>query len=209
MRLTVAPAASGELRAEAHTAPVEAADVFPSWERAVALRSFAFAGGLGSHKWADREALAQLEARCGERELPLLVDAGEEALEASRANLFAVHEGAVVTPPADDRILAGVARARAIEAARALEIEVREEPLALEQLIAAGEAFLTGSIRGVEPVGSLDGTRLRAPGAEASAIAAHVRQRWLGGDHDAGRIGAPAPAPGAFAQPHYVEAEPR
>jgi para-aminobenzoate synthetase/4-amino-4-deoxychorismate lyase len=113
--------------------------------------------------------------------VPLLVDKGDEVLEASRANVFAVEGETLLTPPADGRILPGVTRARAIEAAAALGIDVREEPLTRERLRRAGEAFLTGSIRGVEPVGSIDGAGLRPPGDAASSLAAELRRAWMGG----------------------------
>ena len=148
LRVTVAPAAAGELAAEAVTAAVEQASVFPSWERAVALRGFVVPGGLGAHKWADRAGLASLEADLPEGCVALLLDAGGEVLEASRANVFAVEGEVFVTPPADGRILPGVARRRAIEVARSLGAEVREEKLSSERLLAASEAFLSGSVRG-------------------------------------------------------------
>ncbi len=46
---------------------------------------------------------------------------------------------------------------RVLEIAGALGIETREEPLARDDLLAADEVFLTGSVRGIEPAASLDG----------------------------------------------------
>ena len=103
-------------------------------------------------------------------------------LEASRANIFAVDRELLITPPADGRILPGVARAAAIDSARALGIDVREERLPFDRLLAAGEAFLTGSVRGVEPVRSVGDDRLRAPGGTTTALAAEMKRRWLGED---------------------------
>ena len=152
IRLTVAPDPAGVLRADTVTASVDPGDVFPSWERAVSLRAFPVRGGLGAHKWADRAALAEMESSLPRESLPLLVDADNEVLEASRANLFALAGETLITPAADGRILPGVARARAIEAARSLGCVVREQALTIEDLVAAGQAFLTGSVRGLEPV---------------------------------------------------------
>lgn len=177
MRLTVLPGPAGDLVAAAVTAEVDPDDVFPGWERAIALRSLALPGGLGDHKWVDREALAR--AGSGQEGwLPLIVDSGEEILEASRANVFAVEGETLVTPAADGRILPGVARHRAIAIAHSLAIEVREETLTSERLLAAGEAFLTGSVRGVEPVRSLDQAELRPPGEAVAAVAAEMRRAW-------------------------------
>ncbi len=180
LRLTVAPGPPGVLGADVVTAAVDPEDVFPAWERAIAMRPFVIDDGLGAHKWADRAALASMESGEPERRLPLLLDAGGEVLEASRANVFAVEEEALITPIADGRILPGVARARVIEAARSLGIECREEALSVERLVAAGEAFLSGSVRGVEPVRSVDGAEFEGPGEATTEIAAEIRRTWLG-----------------------------
>ena len=180
LRLTVAPDAQGALAADVVTAQVDPLSVFPSWDRAIALRPFVVPGGLGAHKWADREGLAWTEATEPDGSLPLVLDNGAEVLEASRANVFAIDGDVVITPPTDGRILPGVARARAIEAARSLGIEVREQALGVDELLAAGEAFLTGSVRGIEPVRSLGENDLRRPGSASSSIAAEIKRQWLG-----------------------------
>lgn len=182
LRLTVAPRSGGGLDAEAITAAVDPDDVFPSWERAIALRPFVIHGGLGAHKWADRAGLAWTESSELDGWLPLVLDAGEEVLEASRANVFAVEHAVLITPAADGRILPGVARARAIEAARTLGLELREEALSAERLIAAGEAFLTGSVRGIEPVRSVGDAELEAPGEAVAALAAEMKRSWIGSE---------------------------
>jgi para-aminobenzoate synthetase / 4-amino-4-deoxychorismate lyase len=111
VRLTVAPGRAGVLGADAVAASVDPEDVFPSWERAIVLRPLLMRGGLGAHKWADRAGLAWTSSE-SDRCLPLVLDAGGELLEASRANVFAVEGEALITPLADGRILSGVARAR-------------------------------------------------------------------------------------------------
>lgn len=198
LRLTVAPGPLGRLRAEAEIAAVDPGDVFPSWDRATALRSLTVHRGLGSHKWADRSGPAWARSDETRGSLPLILDGGEEVLEASRANVFVVEREALVTPPADGRILPGVARARAIEAAHRLGIELREESIALKRLKAAGQAFLTGSIRGIEPVKSVDETALATPGRAAQALVAQMRQAWgslSAPDPQRPRPSGPAPSP--------------
>jgi para-aminobenzoate synthetase/4-amino-4-deoxychorismate lyase len=182
LRLTAAPRAegAGALELEVVTAPVDPENVFPAWDRAIALRPFVVERGLGAHKWADREGLARMEASEPDGALPLVLDVGEEILEASRANVFAVEDEALLTPPLDGRILPGVARARAIEAARALGLEVHERPLTAERLFAAREAFLTGSVRGIEPVAAVSGVAFEPPGEALCAVAAELRRRWVG-----------------------------
>ncbi|MGA2926863.1 MAG: aminotransferase class IV [Solirubrobacteraceae bacterium] len=180
LRLTVAPGPDDVLRRDIATAIVDRATLFPAWERAIVLRPFVVPGGLGAHKWADRAALARMESSVAEGCLPLLLDAGGEVLEASRANVFAVEGEVLITPPADGRVLPGVARARAIDAAGSLGIGVREEVLTVDRLLAAGEAFLTGSVRGVEPVRCVDDAEFEPPGDAVGAIAAAMKRNWVG-----------------------------
>jgi para-aminobenzoate synthetase/4-amino-4-deoxychorismate lyase len=176
LRLTVAPA-EDRLTTEVASTEVEPEKVFPSHDRSIALRSFVVAGGLGAHKWADRRLLERAAAATG-GELPLLIDADGTALEASRGSVFAAGEGWLATPPTDGRILPSIARRQAIEVARAEGIEAREERLTVDDLC-RGEVFLAGSVRGVEPVNSLDGVELGASGEVSARIAAGLRRRWL------------------------------
>lgn len=176
LRLTVAPG-EDRLTIEVTSTEVEPAKVFPSQDRGIALRSFVVAGGLGAHKWADRRLLERAAVATG-GELPLLVDADGTALEASRGSVFAAGRGWLATPPTDGRILPSIARRQAIEVARAEGIEAREERLTVDDL-RRGEVFLAGSVRGVEPVSSLDGVELSAPGEVSARIAAGLRRRWL------------------------------
>ncbi len=167
---------------------IDPAIVFPPRDRGPELRSQVVEDWRGGHKWADRRLLEALESDSAPA-APLLVDGDGAVLETSRANVFAVRaDGSLATPPADGRILPGVARALAIELARASSTEVAEIPLTRDDLAAAHEVFLTGSVRGVEPVRSIDGAAVGdgAPGL-ATTIAAELRRRWLG-EH------APAPS---------------
>jgi para-aminobenzoate synthetase/4-amino-4-deoxychorismate lyase len=102
-------------------------------------------GGLGEHKWRDRRLVEALEARHGG--LPLFVDADGSVLEASMANVWVVEGDALVTPPADGRILPGVTRARALALPGA-----REEPIDLDRLEGADAVLLTSSIALVRTV---------------------------------------------------------
>jgi para-aminobenzoate synthetase/4-amino-4-deoxychorismate lyase len=174
LRITIAP--GREMRVVA--SPVDPAAVFPGTARGIALRRLIVEGGLGEHKWADRRLLERAESDLPPGELPLLVDGDGSALEVSRASLFAVGDGWLATPPADGRILPGIARRRTIETAREAGIEVREEPLALASL-SGREVFLAGSVRGIEPVLALDGLALPAPGELSARVAAGLRHRWL------------------------------
>jgi para-aminobenzoate synthetase/4-amino-4-deoxychorismate lyase len=192
LRLTVVSTPDGP-RASASAVEVDPALVFPSPEHgAAALRTLRLAGGLGAHKWVDRTALAQIR----EPEVALLLDADGTVLEASRANVFAVRGGALLTPPTDGRILPGTARRALLEVAAEAGVEARERRLELEDLREAEEVFLTGSVRGLQRAGSLDGEPLPAAGEVSRRLAAGLRRRWR-----VGAAAAAAPAPAASPPP--------
>jgi para-aminobenzoate synthetase/4-amino-4-deoxychorismate lyase len=179
LRITIAPSSSkGQPAMRVIAAPIDPAAVFPGLARGIALRSFSVEGGLGEHKWADRRLLERAESDLSPDELSLLVDRDGAVLEASRASLFAVGDGWLATPPADGRILPGIARRRTIEAARGAGIEVREQSLPLAGL-SDREAFLAGSVRGIEPVLAINGAALPHSGEISARVAADLRGRWL------------------------------
>jgi para-aminobenzoate synthetase / 4-amino-4-deoxychorismate lyase len=183
LRLTLAPDRLGALDLSAVTAEVDDATVFPAPALVPALAPVTVAGGLGAHKWADRRLLDQA-AELLDGALPLIVDADGSALEAERANIFLVRDGVLATPPSDGRILPGVTRARVIEIARDLELEVAERPIPLSELTTADELFLTGSVRGVEPVGPVAGTARSTGGPLTTRIATALSRRWLSAVRD-------------------------
>ena len=184
MRVTV-DSSGGE--ATVATGGVDPADFFPGPRRGASLRSLPCAGGLGPHKWADRRRLGETAGG----PVSLLLDRDEEVLEAGRASLFIAHEGVLKTPAADGRILPGIARAGTISAAREAGVPLVEGPLTKDDLLAADEVFLTGSVRGVEPASSLDGEPLPSSGELSRRVGAGLRRRWLGAR---GAGGAPMPA---------------
>jgi para-aminobenzoate synthetase/4-amino-4-deoxychorismate lyase len=172
LRLAVAPSGAGRLRTDVLVAPVEPAAVFPGWDRSVRLQPLVVEGGLGAHKWADRRLLARAEAADPDA-VPLVLDADDCVLEASRANLFVVEDGRIFTPPADGRLLPGITRRRVLELA-----SVREEPVPLARLLAADEVFLSGSVRGIEPVYGYEQVRAWREGPVTAAVADALCERW-------------------------------
>jgi para-aminobenzoate synthetase/4-amino-4-deoxychorismate lyase len=156
--------------------PVDPALVFPEWPLALVLRSLTIRGGLGAHKWADRRRVEPAEAEHGV--VPLVVDADGSVLEGSRGNVFVVVDGALVTPRADGRILPGVTRGRVLELAAETDLEVHERDVSAADLVAATEAFLTGAVRGIEPISACDDGPAWPHGAVTTLLAAHLRRRW-------------------------------
>jgi len=99
-------------------------------------------------------ALTEAQAQAAQ-DAVLLNTAGRVA-SACYANLFAVIDGRLITPPLADGPLPGVTRGRVLAA-----LGGAEESLTPEDLARASEIFLTNSF-GVRPVGVLDG-RMLAP----------------------------------------------
>jgi len=113
---------------------------------------------------------AKMQAvRAGVDDALLLNQAGRVA-EASVANVFCVHGGALLTPSLSEGPLGGITRDSVLKLARSRGIEAREEPLTRYDLITAEEVFLTGSGAGLVSVAELDSGRIgngeRRPMAE-------------------------------------------
>jgi branched-chain amino acid aminotransferase len=101
--------------------------------------------------------LAMQEAQAkGAFEAIMLNEIGEIA-ETAGANVFMVKDGCLMTPPLDAGILPGVTRHVVLELAGGLELPVREEPVAVKDLLAANEVFITSTLKEVLPVATIDG----------------------------------------------------
>ncbi len=160
LRITVRPI-GGPLQATIEVvplppacAPAATATGARSASAAISLRPVIVPGGIGGHKWRDRRLLAELARRAdvAAGEHLLITDETGELLETDRANVFAVIDGVLLTPPADGRLLPGTTRAAVMRAARARAIKVGQKPLTLDQLASATEVFVTNAVVGVLPV---------------------------------------------------------
>lgn len=102
--------------------------------------------------------LAKRDARLkGFDDAMLLNDAGRIA-EASGANVFAVIDETLVTPPATEGALPGITRDTVLRCARDRGIGVDLRPLTRYDLLNCSEIFLAGSGAGLVAVASLDDT---------------------------------------------------
>jgi len=101
------------------------------------LHPFLLPGGLGRHKWADRR-LAGALTEMAHGATPLLVDTDGAVLEASWANVFLAEGDALITPPADGRLLPGIRRGR---------LDAAEVPFDVVRLAAADDVVLTSALR--------------------------------------------------------------
>jgi para-aminobenzoate synthetase/4-amino-4-deoxychorismate lyase len=179
LRIDVTPAADGSLHHEVQTDAVDPAIFFPPRRDGADLIPVHPPAWNGAHKWADRDWLESFEAELGEHEVAVILADDDEVLEAGRANVFAVIDGALATPPVDERILPGTARAAVLALAAELGIEAAERRLTLADLEAAEDVFLTSSVRGIRPARSLAGRPITPAGDLTERLAHELRARWL------------------------------
>jgi D-alanine transaminase len=78
-------------------------------------------------------------------------------LEATKANLFLVSKGVLRTAPNGPRILPGVTRGAAIEAARGIGLSVEERAFTVEEMYAAQEVFLASTTLWTYPLVEVEG----------------------------------------------------
>jgi len=86
----------------------------------------------------------------------LMLDPQGYLAEATGENIFIVKHGVVRTPPTSAAILAGITRDTAIQLLREHGVEVREAPIARDELYIADEVFLTGTAAEITPVREID-----------------------------------------------------
>lgn len=111
------------------------------------------------------------------------------AWEGTKANLFAFSGGTIRTAPRGPRILPGVTRGAAVEAAAALGFPVEEKPLTVEELLSAEEAFLASTTLWTYSLTEIDGRRIGdgRPGAVASRIREALQTEFAAASTAAGR----------------------
>lgn len=123
----------------------------------------------------DNVLAAREAAKRGAEEAILLNNAGSIACGA-RANLFAVIDGRLVTPPIADGVLPGIARRVVLEIAAARRLPWEEASLRPEDLARAEEVLLTNSLFEIRSVGRLD-ARTIAGRALGDRLRAEYRER--------------------------------
>jgi branched-chain amino acid aminotransferase len=109
--------------------------------------------------WAVAEAQSE-----GFDEVVLLNERGEVA-ECTAANIFAVKNGKVYTPPLNSGCLEGVTRGILLEIAPEAGVGVVEQALRPEDLYSADEVFMTSTNRNLLGVSEIAGNKIaKAPG---------------------------------------------
>lgn len=96
--------------------------------------------------------------------------------EGSGQNLFAVTDGAVLTPPIDGSNLSGITRNAVMTLAADLDIPIRECPLPREILYCADELFFSGTAAEITPIRSVDHVETGAGGI--GPVTRRIQQRF-------------------------------
>ncbi|HEY6064598.1 MAG TPA: aminotransferase class IV [Thermoanaerobaculia bacterium] len=96
------------------------------------------------------------------------------AWEGTKANLFAYSQGAIRTAPKGPRILPGVTRGAALEAAASLGLRVEERPLTVEELFSSEEVFLASTTLWTHSLTEIDGRRIGD--GQPGRVAARIRE---------------------------------
>jgi branched-chain amino acid aminotransferase len=103
----------------------------------------------------------------------LFVTPHGRVLEGPTWTFFWVRDGALLTPPLDDHILASITRACLLE-----ECDARETACTMDDVAAADEAFIASSVREVMPIAAVDEIELpAAPGPLTQQAAERLRAR--------------------------------
>lgn len=110
----------------------------------------------------------------------LLVDDQQRVWEASAANVFAMVDRALITPPESGPLLAGVTRWHVLDIARSNGLSVEERPLQWTELLSADEVFLSSTIREVVSVVEIEDHIVGegTPGRVATLLRAALQQRY-------------------------------
>ncbi|MGQ9731108.1 MAG: aminotransferase class IV [Candidatus Zipacnadales bacterium] len=116
--------------------------------------------------------LAKQEAKRAGADEAIFLDTDGNLAEATAWNLFLVNGRTLKTPSTRGPILPGITRQIVIRLARQRGLEVEEGTYAPSCLQQAEEAFLTNSLYGVVPVGTVDGTPIgqTIPGPKTSMV---------------------------------------
>jgi branched-chain amino acid aminotransferase len=115
--------------------------------------------GLKTLSYAGNMLATRIAKESGYDEA-LLVTPHGRVLEGSTWSFFWVRDGALLTPPLEDRILGSITRERILATTDAFE-----EPCTLDDLRGAEEAFIASTVRVVQPIAAIDELELpAAPG---------------------------------------------
>lgn len=121
-------------------------------------------------------ALALRHARAAGADEALFANTRGELCEGTWSNVFLLIEGKWITPPPSSGCLPGVTRAVVLELFAELGLPMSESTLSIDGLHRVESAFLTSSLREIQPVAVLDGRELRSCGTVEALMEAFRRR---------------------------------
>jgi branched-chain amino acid aminotransferase len=136
--------------------------------------------GLKTTSYAEN-ALALDRAHAAGADEALFGNTAGMLCEGTGSNVFVVIDGELVTPPKSAGLLEGVTRALVLEKHGGTE---RDTPLARFAPDQIEEAFLTSTLRGVQPIATIDGKKLATVGGPETRQAAAVYASLLANEID-------------------------
>ena len=175
---TAGVAPLGSDRGEAGPTLVVAASAMTPWPESAAVVTVPWPrnersplAGVKSTSYAENVlALARAhEHGAGEALMP---DTQGRLCEGTGSNVFAVIDGALLTPTLATGCLPGITRELVLEWSDAREVDIP-----VESLSSATEVFITSSTRDVQPVHRVDGLAYAAPGPITARVQAEFTRR--------------------------------
>jgi branched-chain amino acid aminotransferase len=119
--------------------------------------------GVKSISWLNNVWAVAEAVKDGFDEVVMLNERGEVA-ECTSANIFAVKNEKILTPPLNSGCLEGVTRGILMEIAPEAGVSVLEQALRPEDLYSADEVFISSTNRNLISVSEIAGNKIPAPG---------------------------------------------
>jgi 4-amino-4-deoxychorismate lyase len=117
--------------------------------------------------------LAHLELRNTDADQGLLLDASEHVVGGTSSNVFAVHQGQLLTPAIERAGIKGVMRRVVLAAAAEIGVPTVERDVTLADIANADELFMTNALFGVWPLASFE-DRVLARGPVTQRLMQHL-----------------------------------
>lgn len=139
--------------------------------------------GAKALSYGENVVALQLAHQAGHGEA-VFANTRSDLCEGTATNVFLIRGGQVHTPPLASGCLPGITRALVLDVCRASGIPVSEAPLPASALAEADEAFLTSSMREVQPISAVDGTPLSVTGGLLTRRIAGLYRDLVSSNHD-------------------------
>lgn len=130
-------------------------------------------------------ALAKTEALRNGYDEPIYLRRDGSVSEASGANIFAIKDQTIYTPPLSNSILSGITRRTLLEILpKEFDLEIREENFDRSMLYTMDELFFTGTAAKIAPIASVDQRKIGSgkPGKYSKKIQKLLKEIYQG-DH--------------------------